>query len=139
MLLKSFKWMLDPESPLYIQPRLDPSFIRWLVRVRDGVASGQVRARRAALVGLCRASVDYWEELSKRTAVPFGFERHGLLCVYENAAAFDAAKRGVDLVGKAGVRAERWTADEVRHHEPAVVGPSVGGLVLSGRRALRTV
>lgn len=126
MLAKSFKWMLDPESPLYIQPRLDPSFIRWLLEFVMASRVDRFERGAAALVGLCRASVDYWEELSKRTAVPFGFERHGLLCVYENTAAFDDAKRGVDLVGKAGVRAERWSADEVRHKEPAVVGPSVG-------------
>src|SRR5512140_2207723 len=30
LLFKSLKWMLDPESPLYIQPRADPSYLRWL-------------------------------------------------------------------------------------------------------------
>ena len=30
-LFKGIKWMLDPDSPLYIQPRLDPALIRWLL------------------------------------------------------------------------------------------------------------
>lgn len=127
MLLKSFKWMLDPESPLYIQPRLDPAFLRWLIEFL--LASRQQKFERgtAALVELCRVSIDYWEDLAKRTATPFGFERHGLLSVYENPGSFDAARRGVDLVARSGVRAERWTADEVRAKEPAIVGPQVGG------------
>ena len=126
MLLKSFKWMLDPESPLYIQPRLDPAFLRWLIEFL--LASRQPKFERgaAALVELCRVSIDYWEDLAKRTATPFGFERHGLLAVYENPGSFDAAKRGVELVARSGVRAERWTADEVRAKEPAIVGPQVG-------------
>lgn len=127
MLLKSIKWMLDPESPLYIQPRLDPAFLRWLTEFL--LASRQAKFERgaAALVELCRVSIDYWEDLATRTATPFGFERHGLLAVYEQADSLEAARRGVDLVQRSGVRAERWTANEVRVKEPAIVGPQAGG------------
>ena len=127
MLLKSFKWMLDPESPLYIQPRLDPAFLRWLIEFL--LASRKARFERgaAALVELTRVSVDMWEQVAARSTESFGFERHGLLAVYENVASLEAAKRGVDLVCQSGVRAERWTADDVRGKEPAVVGPQVGG------------
>ena len=126
MLLTSFKWMLDPESPLYIQPRLDPAFLRWLLEFLLASRHGKFQRGAAALVELCRVSVDLWEEMAKRSAESFGFERHGLLAVYENAASLEAAARGVHLVHKSGVRAERWTADEVRQKEPAIVGPQVG-------------
>jgi D-amino-acid dehydrogenase len=126
MLLKSFKWMLDPESPLYIQPRLDPAFLRWLIEFLLASRTAKFERGAAALVELCRVSVDLWEEVAKRSAVPFGFERHGLLAVYENAASFEAARPAVDLVCRSGVRAERWTADEVRGKEPAIVGRQVG-------------
>lgn len=43
------------------------------------------------------------------------------------SALLDAARAGVDLVCRSGVRAERWTADEVREREPAIVGAQVGG------------
>jgi D-amino-acid dehydrogenase len=127
MLLKSFKWMLDPESPLYIQPRLDPAFIRWLLEFLAASRQAKFERGAAALVELCRVSVDLWEDVAKRSPEPFGFERHGLLAVYEKPASFDAARAGVDLVCKSGVRAERWTADEVRAREPSIVGPQVGG------------
>ena len=127
MLLKSFKWMLDPDSPLYIQPRLDPAFARWLIEFLLASRTSKFERGAAALVELCRVSVDSWEELAKRSREAFGFERHGLLSVYENAAALEAAKPGVDLVRRSGVRAECWTADEVRAKEPAVVGHQAGG------------
>jgi D-amino-acid dehydrogenase len=127
MLLKSFRWMLDPESPLYIQPRLDPSYVRWLIEFL--LASTRARFERGteALIELCRVSVDLWEELARASTEPFGFERHGLLAVYEKADSFQAAKGYIDLVARSGVRAERWTSDEVREHEPAIVGSQVGG------------
>jgi len=107
MLLKSFKWMLDPDSPLYIQPRPDPAFVRWLIEFLLASKKAKFERGAAALVELCRVSVDMWEEVAKRSPEPFGFERHGLLAVYENAASLEAARRGVDLVCQSGVRAER--------------------------------
>jgi D-amino-acid dehydrogenase len=127
MLLKSFKWMLDPESPLYIQPRLDPAFLRWLIEFLLSSRKGKFERGAAALVELCRVSVDLWEEFARRSPALFGFERHGLLAVYENAASLESAQRGVDLVRAFGVRAERWSADDVREKEPAIIGPQIGG------------
>ena len=127
MLLKSFRWMLDPESPLYIQPRLDPAFLRWLIEFVMNSRTAKFERGAAALVELCRASVDLWEDVAKRAPGTFGFERHGLLSVYEKPASFEAAHASIALVAKSGVRAERWTADEVRDREPAIVGKTVGG------------
>ena len=127
MLMKSFKWMLDPESPLYIQPRLDPAFARWLIEFLLASRATKYDRGVAALVELCRVSIDMWEDVAKRAPESFGFERHGLLSVFEKTASLEAAKASVDLAQKSGVRAERWTADEVRANEPAVVGPQVGG------------
>jgi len=127
MLLKSFRWMLDPESPLYIQPRLDPSYLRWLAGFLLASRRSKFERGAAALVELCRASVDLWEDLAKRSAEPFGFERHGLLAVYEKTESIEGAKASIELVMRSGVRAERWTADEVREREPAIVGKQVGG------------
>ncbi len=127
MLFKSFRWMLDPESPLYIQPRVDPTYLRWLARFLMASRRSTFERGAAALVTLCRASVDLWEALASRSARPFGFARHGLLAVFESPASRDAAPRAIEIVARAGVRVEAWTADEVREREPAIVGPQVGG------------
>ena len=110
MLFKSFKWMLDPESPLYIQPRLDPSYLRWLAGFLWSSRRAKFERGAAALVELCRVSVDLWEALAKRSPVAFGFERHGLLAVYENTARVrgrarpDRARHEIRCQGRALVR-----------------------------------
>lgn len=126
MLLKSFKWMLDPESPLYIQPRLDPAFLRWLLGFLLASRKAKFERGAEALLELCRVSTDLWEEVAKRSTVDFGFERHGLLAVYEKPESLEAAKSMIEMLAKAGIPAERWTADDVREKEPAVIGPTVG-------------
>jgi len=128
LLFKSFKWMLDPESPLYIQPRANPAYLRWLAGFLLAASNRSAFVRgTAALVGLCRESVDMWEQIAKRSTVNFGFERHGLLAVFEKPESLEAAKGSIDLVARSGVRAERWSADDIRQREPAIVGQQVGG------------
>ncbi len=127
MLLKSFKWMLDPESPLYIQPRLDPAFLRWLLEFLLASRKAKFERGATALLELCRVSTDLWEDVAKRSTVDFGFERHGLLAVYEKQDSIDAAKGMIDTLAAAGIPAERWTADDVREKEPAIIGKTVGG------------
>jgi len=127
MLLKSLRWMFDPESPLYIQPRLDPSYLRWLASFVLSSRTPKFERGAEALVGLCRASVDMWEELSRHSTQGFGFERHGLLTVYERQASLEAARKQFDLVARFGIRFERWSAEEIRGREPSIVGAQVGG------------
>ncbi len=127
LLFKSFRWMLDPESPLYIQPRLDPAYLGWLAGFLIASRRSTFERGAAALVTLCRASVDWWESLAGRSTRPFGFVRHGLLAVYESPASRDAAPKAIEVVARAGVRVEAWSADDVREREPAIVGPQVGG------------
>ena len=127
LLFKSFRWMLDPDSPLYVQPRVDPGYLRWLAGFLLASRRARFERNTEALVTLCRASVDLWEAVAGRSARDFGFARRGLLAVYETAAGFEAAANAIGLVARAGVRAESWTADEVRAREPAIAGPQVGG------------
>jgi D-amino-acid dehydrogenase len=127
MVFRSLVWLLDPESPLYIQPRIEPSFLRWLAGFL--LASRRERFARgaAALVELCRVSVDLWEELARRSPIGFGFERHGLIEVLESQAALEASRAGIERLKRSGIRAEWWSADEVREREPVIVGRQVGG------------
>ncbi len=127
MLFKSFRWMLDPESPLYIQPRLDPGYLRWLIEFLLASRRSKFEPGTMALVALCNASVDMWEALAQRNPAFASFERNGLLAVYEHEASFAAAVKANELMARAGVRLERWTADQVRDREPAIVGRTVGG------------
>ena len=127
MFWKSLRWMLDPESPLYIQPRLDPGLARWLVGFLLATRRSCYEPGVEALVGLCRASVDMWEGLA-RDGHDFGFARRGLVCVYENAKGLAAGRESAELVGRHGVRHEIWSPEQVKEREPAVVGAQVGAV-----------
>jgi len=127
MIFKSFRWMLDPESPLYIQPRLDPAYLRWLIEFLLASRKSRFEPGTMALVELCNASTDMWEALARRNPAFASFERHGLLAVYEHESSLAGGAKANELMMRAGVRVEKWSADDIRQREPAVTGPTVGG------------
>jgi len=123
---KASKWLLDADSPFYIQPRLDLGLVTWLLRFL--AATGRVRFERgtAALVELCRWTVDRWQELAAAGGDDFGYQRLGLVAIYEHEEAFRAGKAAAELVGRLGVRHEIWSAEEVSAREPAIHGRQIG-------------
>jgi len=128
MVFKSLVWLLDPESPLYIQPRLELSFLRWLASfLLASTRRDRYERGAAALIELCRVSVDLREDLARRTPGGFGFERHGLIEVIEQPAALEASRADIERLSRSGIRAEFWSSDEVREREPVIVGRQVGG------------
>jgi D-amino-acid dehydrogenase len=126
---KVLRWLFDSESPFYIRPRADPALVSWLVRFVAASRRGRFERSAAALVDLCRFSVDAWEELARNPeAEPFGFERNGLVAIYESPSAWDAARAAAAQTERWGVPYEIWTADEVRRQEPAVRGRQLGAV-----------
>jgi len=127
MIFKSLRWMFDPESPLYIPLRLDPAYLRWLAGFLLASRRAPYERGLEAMIGFCRHSVDLWEQLAARTVRSFGFERKGLVAIYESEDSMEKAEASPDFPGKHGIRFETWTAKEVREREPVVTGSQAGG------------
>lgn len=126
--LKAAKWMLDPESPFYIRPSLEPAMLRWLAVFLLSSRRSRFRANAPALVELCRWSVDAWERIAASGGPGFGFERRGLLMVLETEAGRAKALRGAGFTETLGIPWEWWDAERVRAEEPIVTGAQIGAV-----------
>src|SRR5512143_4063678 len=58
------KWMLDPESPFYIRPRLDPELISWILQFKKAANERQARAAMPLLRGLSWESLRLYEKFA---------------------------------------------------------------------------
>jgi D-amino-acid dehydrogenase len=121
-LRKGLRWMLSPDSPFFLRPR--PSVAPWLARfVRASTASraaeGTRIIRELSLAGLELHAAWAADGLST------GFERRGILNVYETEAGFAHARAHADGVG---VPAEVLGPNEAQALEPAV-GERIAGAV----------
>ncbi len=135
----SMKWMLDPESPLYIRPRLNKSFISWLYRFWRACNATSYAAgleATAVLGGGTMEIMDQWVA----DGVKFEMHDFGLLYAYRDQAAMETdlkAFQGVTPYGYAQPTA--MYGDDLRQFEPVLSDELVGGYHVKEERTVQPV
>ncbi|RIK46595.1 MAG: FAD-dependent oxidoreductase [Chloroflexi bacterium] len=133
----SLKWMLHNDSPLYIKPRANPSFMRWMWQFYRNCRPGPYDAGMSALVDLNRLT---FPELDRMRADGVAFELHsqGLLYVglkVENVVEAYEHVRDLERFGFAPPRL--LDAAEVHRLEPALSEQVTAGFHLPDERHVR--
>lgn len=113
-------WAFRRDSPLYLKP--SPALLPWLVRFVRACTASQARRGTELIRSLSLRSLELHAELAGQ--LDTGFERRGVLNVYETEAGF---ARGQAEAG-AGLRADVLSIDDARELEPTLE-PSLAGAV----------
>lgn len=130
MLLKSMKWLLDPESPLYIKPSLSMDLASWLYQFMKAMNANQARRAVDALVVLSQKSLTEYEKLGQKYP-EIQFQQKGLLMVSKTSAGVAAAVDELNYVKDLGVPGKVLTSEDIQHMEPSLKGPLLGGVYFS--------
>ena len=119
------RWLFLPGSPLTIRPR--PAALPWLAQFV--AACTPARAERALryLRPLALQSLDLHASLAAR-GVATGFERRGILNLYETERGLRSGAVEAEHAARAGMRAAVLDARDVRALEPAIAAPVAGGV-----------
>ena len=127
-LRQALGWMLRPDSPLYIKPRLSWQLARWLLRFLRHANERHLQYAAEVLVGMARQSLALFERLAEEedVAAEMGFQKRGVLYVCNSEAGLDAVRHEADVVGALGVLGRVLDEAAVRRLEPAITGPVVG-------------
>ena len=131
MLLKSFKWLLDPESPLYIKPELSPTLISWLLTFMASMTEKKMLRSVDALTQISIQSLKLYQELSASTDKPFSFEQKGLFMVAQSDDGLKYARKEMELVSRNGIPGKLMLEDEARAFEPSLTKRIKGGVFFS--------
>lgn len=131
MLFKSMKWLLDPESPLYIKPSANPLLFRWLFRFLRSMNRPLMLESIRALTEISKYSLESYRELNSKMNGALGFEQKGLLMVSQTEAGVNAAIEEMRLVAPHGIPGQYLDENEIRDLEPALTGPLKGGVNFS--------
>lgn len=137
VIAKALRWMLRPDAPLYVAPRLDPALALWLLRFalranrRDWWASARAKGQ------FLSASRVLIEDLVRRDGLDCGFEASGLTYVYRDARAFDSDRTGLPDLQELGILATLRSGDELARDEPALVQGLAGAIHFPGDAQLR--
>jgi len=128
VLTQGIRWLLDPESPFYIRPRLDLGLARWLWRFQSFCTQEAVDRAIPFLRDMQRASRQLYRELIAAEGIECHFQPSGGLTLYITEKKWATASHSLAEAQRFGLRTVALSGDEVRQLEPAVHPNVVGGL-----------
>ncbi|MFO0921529.1 MAG: FAD-dependent oxidoreductase [Pirellulales bacterium] len=118
MVALGLKWMWNPESPFYIQPRLDWELIRWGMQFYRSANRSHVARSEPLLRDLNMASRELYLELSKQSS--FGLVEKGLVMLCKNPKTLDAEAHVAERAKELGIPAEVLSAQQMAQLDPDV-------------------
>jgi D-amino-acid dehydrogenase len=130
-----------PASPLYLRPRADPAFLRWLLAFRRSCTARAHRAGLEATLALAADTFPLFARLAEELrAVGTDPELRGGGVLYAYASPRELARDLTELDGLGPVGADApvpLDGDAARALEPALTDAVVGGYRLPGERSVR--
>lgn len=127
VVLTSLKWMLRPDSPLYIHPSIRPDFIKFMLGMWRASNAPAQRAGFEAHLRLAENSVETYDEY-RADGMDFEMHDQGLLMAFTKKYNLEHHLTHLDLVKSFGLEPTVLIDDEVRVHEPLLSDAVEGGL-----------
>ncbi len=135
LVVKSLKWMIHKDSPLYIKPSLDPAHVRFMVTMWRHCNERDFRDGYNAHLALAEETNDILDDYA---ADGIEFESHatGLLMAFADPHNLEHHRSVIDIPSAYGLEPQVLIGDEVRTVEPALREGLGGGLYFPHERHL---
>lgn len=118
MISKGLKWMLNPESPFYIRPRLSPDLMQWLWKFRASSTAKHVEQAGPVLKDLLMASRELLIDLEQNEKIDFGYKKNGLFMFCNSEYGFEKEIEVAKKAQELGIPVEICTPERVKEIEP---------------------
>ena len=124
---QGIRWMFNSSSPLYIEPRINIDFLKWIYAFNKSCTNKHVINSIPAILNLSLLSQDLLDEIKHSNNFKFHYEKKGLLmlCKTDNSMAHE--EHTVRLAIENGLEAKMLNKDEIKQLEPDVEIDSIGG------------
>lgn len=118
ILKKGLKWMLNPNSPFFLKPKLDFDFLKWIIKFNTFCTTKHVENNKHFLRDINLYSLDLFKSLHQNSDFEFDLKLSGLLMLCKEEKTL---KEEEDLVKEAtelGLDAQILNKDELKILEP---------------------
>lgn len=119
MVIQGLKWMLRPDSPLYVKPSLSPPFLRFLLSMARNCTEERFRAGLALNLRLASRANELFDEWQD-AGLDFEMHQRGVLLAYEHKDHFENRLRYQDVFSSYGAEPDVLDAVGVHDVEPAL-------------------
>ena len=135
MVLTSMRWMLRPDSPLYIRPSLQPSFVRFMFGMWRRCNEADQRLGFEGHLRLAQGTLDAFDEY-RADGMDFELRSAGLLMAFTERGNLSHHLHNFDLVRRFGLEPRVLIGDDVQIHEPKLSDAVRGGIYFPHERHL---
>lgn len=132
----SIKWMLKPDSPLYIKPAAVPKLAGWLWQFWRHCNEQDYLAGLQAVATMNDRTMSLFDDLAA-DGVQFEMYQKGLLFAFMEEANLEHTLVELEPMRSHGYNPKLLAPDEVRDLEPALSPAIVGGIFLEQERHVR--
>jgi D-amino-acid dehydrogenase len=119
MVVQGLKWMLRPDSPLYVKPSMSPPFVRFMLQMARNCTVEQFRAGLNVNLRLAERANEMFDEW-RSAGLDFEMHERGVLIAYESPESFESRLRYQDVFDRYGAEVEVLDQARVHEVEPAL-------------------
>ncbi|RTR05398.1 D-amino acid dehydrogenase [Halomonas nitroreducens] len=130
---KAMKWMFQEHAPLKIQPRMDPTMARFMMKMFANCNAEHYAVNKERMVRIAEHSRACIDALRAETGIRYEDRQRGLLQLFRHDSQVEAVAKDMKVLAQCGVRHELLDSEAIKAVEPAlarVPGKFVGGLHL---------
>lgn len=136
-LIKSLKWMLSEDSPLYIRPRIDAGLIRWFCQFARHAYPKDILISARGRHALLKSSFDLYPAFMEAEKVACDWELTGSLHIYRSAESWKAYHRTDAFLRRFGIQAQALDRTAVLDLVPDLTKNVSGGWLYRQTALLR--
>ncbi len=126
---QGLKWMLNSQSPFYVQPRLSRSLIDWGMKFMKSANAEHVDRSAVPLKDIALLSQhEYENNWLKLPHFEFAYQHKGLLEIFQTAAAAEHAHHTVEKAHELGLDVDLLDAAELQAKEPHTAVNGIGAI-----------
>ena len=123
---KGLKWMFNPSSPLYIKPRLESDFLRWVWAFNKSCNKKHVKKSAPVIKDISVLSQELYEEILVSENFTSHYQKKGLLMLCQTQKLLDAELKIAEMANELGLEARELSPTQIRQIEPNVEINAIG-------------
>ncbi len=137
VLAQGLRWLLNPESPFYVRPRLDGGLLSWLWHFRRACNDQDARACYRVLLDMKKRSLGILREVCAAGGLAAAFTARGMVVAFRTPQRFEQACRSMPQAVANGVPLRLLGPGELHALEPDAEFDICGALYNADGAALR--
>ncbi len=117
---KGLKWMFNKSSPLYIKPRLELDFLKWVWAFNKSCNASHVEKAIPAIKNISILSQELYDDIKENENFGFHYEKKGMLMLCQTNEMLEEEIEVAHLAKSKGLEASEISLDELKKLEPNV-------------------